>query len=72
VLKDEPTLFEIEVKDIDGNELTYEWDFGFFDKFENDENKHQRTFTTTGTKEVKVTVSDGLEKVSKVWNVEVV
>ncbi|MAE42607.1 hypothetical protein CMO93_02460 [Candidatus Woesearchaeota archaeon] len=72
VFKDEPTLFEVNAVDEDGNELKYEWDFGFLEKFENDENKHQRTFTTTGSKEVTVTVSDGKESVSKVWNVEVV
>ena len=71
VLKDEPVLFEINVVDTDDDELTYSWDFGFFSKFEG-ENKHQRIFTTTGSKEVEVVVSDGVEKVSKVWNVEVV
>ena len=72
VLKDELTLFEVDAVDGDGDELKYEWDFGFLEKIENDENKHQRTFTTEGSKKVKVTVSDGKEKVSKVWNVEVV
>ena len=56
---------------MDGDELSYEWNFGFFSKFEG-ENQHQRIFTTIGSKKVQVTVSDGLETVSKVWNVEVV
>jgi hypothetical protein len=71
VLKDEPVLFEINAVDADGDKLSYSWNFGFFSKFEG-ENKHQRIFTTTGSKEVEVVVSDELESVSKVWNVEVV
>ena len=71
VNKDEPALFEIIAEDIDGDELTYNWDFGFLDKFEGT-NTHQRVFTTTGSKEVKVTVSDGMESTTKVWKVEVV
>ena len=70
-MKDEPVLFEINAVDADGDKLSYSWNFGFFSKFEG-ENKHQRIFTTTGSKEVEVVVSDGLESVSKVWNVEVV
>ena len=71
VLKDKPTLFEINAADADGDELTYSWSFGFFSKFEGS-SEHQRIFTTTGKKKVEVTVSDGLESVVKVWNVEVV
>jgi len=71
VNKDEAVLFEVDVLDEDGDDLIYEWKFGFFDKFV-DTNQHQRIFTTTGSKEVKVKVSDGLESVSKVWKVEVV
>ncbi len=70
-VKGKPILFEVNTVDSDGDELTYEWDFGFLNKFEG-ENNHQRIFATKGTKEVKVTVSDGIEKVSKVWDVEVV
>ncbi len=70
-VKGKPMLFEVNAIDSDGDELKYEWDFGFFSKFEG-ENNHQRIFATKGAKEVKVTVSDGLEIVSKVWEVEVV
>ena len=71
VTKDEPVLFEINAVDLDGDELTYNWNFGFFGKYEG-ENQHQRIFTSTGSKKVEVVISDGLESVSKVWNVEVV
>ena len=69
--KNKPTLFEINAVDEDGDELTYNWDFGFFDKFE-DGNQHQRIFTTTGSKKVEIAISDGVETISKVWDVEVV
>jgi hypothetical protein len=69
--KNKPTIFEVNAVDEDGDELTYSWSFGFFSKFE-DGNQHQRIFTTAGSKKVEVTISDGLETVSKVWNVEVV
>ncbi len=70
-LRNEPVLFEVNVADMDGDELAYSWKFGFFEGYEG-ENQHQRIFSTTGSKKVEVTVSDGLETVSKVWNVEVV
>ena len=69
--KNKPALFEINAVDEDGDEPAYNWDFGFFDKFEGN-NQHQRIFTATGKKKVEVTASDGVETVSKVWNVEVV
>jgi|TARA_B100001971_G_C18264712_1_gene590826 hypothetical protein len=71
VLKNEPVLFEVDAVDGDGDELTYNWDFGFFSKYEGN-NQHQRIFATSGSKKVQVTVSDGIESISKVWNVEVV
>lgn len=70
-VKGKPILFEINAVDIDNDELTYGWDFGFFDKFKG-KNTHQRIFTTKGKKTVEVTVSDGIESVSKAWEVEVV
>jgi hypothetical protein len=71
VIKNKPTLFEINAIDEDGDELTYEWKFGLFEKYEGT-NQHQRIYTTTGSKKVEVTVSDGLETISKVWYVEVI
>lgn len=69
--KDKPTLFEVDAVDEDSDQLTYRWNFGFFDRFVG-ENNHQRIFTTAGKKKVEVIVSDGVESASKVWNVEVV
>ena len=69
--RNEPVLFEINAEDIDGDELAYDWDFGFFDKFKGT-NAHQRVFITTGEKKVKVTVSDGQESAVKEWKVNVV
>lgn len=69
--KNKPTLFEINAVDEDGDELAYNWDFGFLDKFEGN-SQHQRIFTATGKKKVEVTASDGVETVSKVWDVTVV
>ena len=63
-VKGKPILFYVNAADSDGDELTYEWDFGFFSKFEG-ENEHQRIFATKGAKEVKVTVSDGMEKLKR-------
>ena len=71
VLKDKHVLFEINAVDGDDDELTYSWNFGFFSKYDGS-NQHQRIFTTTGSKKVEVVISDGLESVKKVWNVEVV
>jgi len=70
-VKGETILFEVNAVDGDGDSLTYLWDFGFFSKFE-DGNQHQRIFTSAGSKKVMVTVSDGMESVSKVWDVLVV
>jgi hypothetical protein len=70
-LKNEPMLFEVNVADVDGDELTYSWSFGFFDKYE-DGAQHQRIFSTAGSKKVEVIVNDGVDSVSKVWNVVVV
>ncbi|MCH8003866.1 MAG: hypothetical protein IH934_04520 [Nanoarchaeota archaeon] len=70
-LKDNPVLFEINAVDSDGDKLTYLWKFGFFSKYEG-ENQHQRIFTSSGSKKVEVIVSDGIDSVKKVWDVEVV
>ena len=67
----EPVMFEVIVEDADSNALTYEWDFGLFDKYEGG-NAHTRLFKQQGDKKVTVTVSDGTEEVQKTWKVKVV
>ena len=42
-----------------------------FDKYKGTQ-KHQRIFTTRGTKQVKVIVSDGIDKTEQMINVNVV
>ena len=71
IVRKEPLLLWVDAVDVDGDELSYEWQFGRFSKIEGS-NEHQRIFTTKGMKEVKVIVSDGEESVEKVWNVRVV
>jgi hypothetical protein len=70
-VRNKPIQFYVNATDLDSNELTYSWDFGVFSKF-TDGNEHQRVFTSAGTKEVQVTVSDGVESVSKVWEIDVI
>jgi len=69
--RNDPVLFEINAVDSDGDELTYSWNFGLFGKFDG-ENRHQRIFTSSGSKKVEVVVSDGMDSVKKVWDVKVV
>ena len=67
----EPVLMFVKAMDEDGDELAYEWDFGFLDKYKAT-STHLRTFTTTGKKAIKVTVSDGIDEVEQIINVNVV
>ncbi|MBI2651840.1 hypothetical protein HYX00_00095 [Candidatus Woesearchaeota archaeon] len=67
----EPVLMFVKAVDDDGDELTYTWEFGFLEKYKAT-STHQRKFTSRGTKVVKVTVSDGIDEVEQVMNVNVV
>ena len=67
----EPVLMFVKAVDDDGDKLTYTWDFGLFDSYHGSQ-YHQRTFTTTGIKSVKVTVSDGRYEVVQIMAVNVV
>ena len=60
----EPVLMFVNAVDDDGDELAYTWDFGFFETYKATP-LHQRIFTSTGTKTVKVIVSDGIDKVEQ-------
>ena len=67
----EPALMFVNAIDDDSDELAYTWDFGFFEKYKAT-STHQRTFTSRGTKIVKVIVSDGIDNVEQIINVNVV
>ncbi|MBI2654391.1 PKD domain-containing protein [Candidatus Woesearchaeota archaeon] len=67
----QPVLLFVKAVDDDGDELTYTWNFGLLEKYKAT-SSHQRTFTSKGTKVIKVTVSDGIEKVEQIMNVNVV
>ena len=56
-----PVLMFVDAVDPDGDPLSYVWNFGVLEKYRAS-NKHQRTFSTPGEKQVKVTVSDGIEE----------
>lgn len=67
----EPTLMFVKAVDDDGDDLTYTWDFGIFEKYKATPT-HQRIFTSTGTKIVKVIVSDGTDSAEQTISVNVV
>ncbi len=72
VYKGVPILFKGNAEDPDGNDLTYNWDFGMFDELEYGEPVIKRTFTSTGDKKIKLTVSDGDKEITKTWKIKVV
>ena len=59
-----PVYMFVNAADPDGDSLSYVWDFGLLEKYHASD-KHQRTFSTPGEKQVKVTVSDGIDKVEQ-------
>jgi len=54
--------FEVEATDLDGNDLSYSWDFG--DGETSIEQNPTHSYHSAGTYEPRVTVSDGKEEVS--------
>lgn len=66
-----PVLMYVKAIDEDGDELTYTWNFGFFEKYKATA-IHQRVFTKRGAKVIKVTVSDGVDKVEHTININVI
>jgi len=66
-----PVLLSVRAVDPDNDPLAYTWDFGLFDRQAGKSN-NQRTFTSRGLKEVKVTISDGQHEVSHVMHVNVI
>ena len=71
VKTNEPVLFHVAVKDVDGDTLHHEWDFGFGQKEVTGTSTIRRTFLTPGVKTVRVSVSDGVEEIVKEWTVNV-
>ena len=69
--KNQEIPMEIAAYDPDGDALMYNWDFGFFEKYENLTPSHLRTFTSLGLKTVKAVVSDGIEQTEHEWLVKV-
>ncbi len=67
-----PILFEAKVMDLDNDQLSFEWEFGGFNKITQATPKLKRIFTTPGDKIVKLKVSDGFDTSEKVWKVKVI
>ena len=59
-----PVFMFVDAADPDGDALSYVWDFGLLEKYKASD-KHQRTFSTPGEKQVKVTISDGIDEVEQ-------
>jgi hypothetical protein len=68
-----PVNFHLFVKDGDGDNLTYTWEFsGWRERKLVAGDTLERTFTALGDKTVKVSVDDGRDQIVKEWKVHVV
>jgi hypothetical protein len=67
-----PVLFEAKAIDLDDDPLSYEWEFGGFNKIIDATPRLKRTFTEPGEKTVKLIVSDGIDTSVKIWKVRVI
>jgi len=67
-----PVMFSANVVDLDQDALQYHWEFDPGSARVEGATAVQRTFTSSGEKEIKLTVSDGSVEVEKVWKVKVV
>ena len=65
------TAFHVAAKDLDNDQLRYEWNLGLRQQKVSGTDTITRTFTSPGKKKVKVTVSDGRDSVEKEWVVNV-
>ncbi len=68
----EEIVFHANVSDLDGDKLTYEWDFGVWDEGVIDGPVMGRTFVDSGLKTVKVKVGDGTYFTEQEWGVRIV
>lgn len=66
-----PFVFAVDVFDVDGDNLTYTWNFEPGRDVVADSSKVERTFVNPGEKKVSVVVSDGLSEVRQDWVVYV-
>ena len=67
---DEPVLLTVHAEDSDGDKLSYIWEFGIFEKY-NATDSHQRVFSTSGKKTVKVEITDGVGSVFYEWKISI-
>ncbi len=67
-----PVVFHVTGKDLDGDALSYSWDFSFHEPRIVGTDTVERTFVMAGKKEVTASVSDGRDTVEKKWTVNVV
>ena len=67
----EPVVFSTKTMDYDDDTLSYSWRFGAFGKAEGAA-AMKRTFKRTGTKTIKLIVSDGDASITKKWEVDVI
>lgn len=67
----QPVLMYVKADDEDGDALTYTWEFSLLERYKAT-SSHQRVFTTKGLKTVNVIVSDGINHVEQLVNVNVV
>ncbi|MDP3990419.1 MAG: PKD domain-containing protein [archaeon] len=65
----QPVTFTVDAIDADQDELTYTWSFNAHEPKIHATKTLERTFTTPGNKQVSVTVSDGRDSETYVWNI---
>ncbi|HIJ11291.1 TPA: PKD domain-containing protein, partial [Candidatus Woesearchaeota archaeon] len=67
----EPVLLEVDAIDRDGDELTYEWNFGLGESKLGGTTKVERIFVSPGLKKVTLTISDGEQEVEHTFSIRV-
>ena len=69
---DEPVIFNLAAKDLDHDQLEYEWIFSLHEPRIKGTNTVERIFVAPGKKKIHVVVSDGTDSVSLTWKVNVI
>lgn len=70
--RNQPVIFEVTAYDPDGDELTYTWKYGLFEKYEGKDAIQRRIFTKAGNKNINLIISDGDKEISHEWNIRVI